>query len=814
MFTLNTVVQMIQAQAFAFTLSWGLAFALGHHVRFGHWTLSLLFAGVVQVAAWAYVAAWHGPAPHAAWWLGVAVVALATIALSEHWNAIGQSCMSSTLTLSGLFLAYLLAVNTQAHLGVASLVFAVPLLVLQVAALVLLCAGSYEILDVMCRIRWRRIVDPTPTQDYFPRVSLHVPTYNEPPEMVIETLDALARLDYPSFEVLVIDNNTTEEALWRPVEAHCARLGLKFVHLDNWPGFKSGALNHGLTLTDPAAALIGVVDADYVVEPDYLKRCVGFFRESRVAFVQTPQDYRDVAADDVYAQACYDAYQYFFRISMASRNEHNGIIFAGTMGLIRRTVLDEMGGWDEWCITEDAEISLRMLDSGHEGVYVNRPFGRGLMPLNFEGLKKQRFRWAFGGMQILRRHWVALVPWARWTGEGHRLSFAQQWDYLLGGLQWLNDPMTFAFTILLLIGAGVSLFANSLFLQPLAPAVMIVPFLFIFVGVGRFLWALRVRLRCGLRRAWSAFTVLMGLTWVVTLACVLGLVKQRGVFLRTPKKRTGADPWHALRIVLHESALSVACLAAGAALLAAGDTPTLHAGVMSGLLLWQSVIYLSAPVCSAWGHRSEKRAMHPEFLRSSQSTGERISSMITGRGTVWAIAGVIAVAVGLLVLAARLAPESERAYRVRPLADPLLPMRTGVSSPEREVRALLYFEREAALRGDVDGAMRLWSVRGSVRDARYTPADPTDDSVWVGLAQVRARYVTEFARHDYVSLRHRDASVVIEGDRAVVVNDLQATLRTPRGLQQVYLARGDRWTFEKESGEWRLVNLDVNRTPR
>src|SRR5256886_16639099 len=45
-----------------------------------------------------------------------------------------------------------------------------------------------------------------------PRVSIHVPAYNEPPAMLIETLDALARLDYPDFEVLVIDNNTRDAA--------------------------------------------------------------------------------------------------------------------------------------------------------------------------------------------------------------------------------------------------------------------------------------------------------------------------------------------------------------------------------------------------------------------------------------------------------------------------------------------------------------------------------------------------------------------------------------------------------------------------
>src|SRR2546425_10061089 len=71
-----------------------------------------------------------------------------------------------------------------------------------------------------------------------------------------------------------------------------------------------------------------------------------------------------------------------------------------------------------------------------------------------------------------------------------------------------------------------------------------------------FLWALRVRVGCGIRRAVSAFTILLGLTWVVTMACVLGLVKKQGVFLRTPKKRLGSDRSHVLRIVSQEIGLA------------------------------------------------------------------------------------------------------------------------------------------------------------------------------------------------------------------------------------------------------------------
>ena len=74
------------------------------------------------------------------------------------------------------------------------------------------------------------------------------------------------------------------------------------------------------------------------------------------------------------------------------------------MGLIRRSALDQVGGWDEWCITEDAEVSLRLLRAGWSGLHVDASWGHGVMPLTFEALKSQRYRWCFGGIQIMRMH--------------------------------------------------------------------------------------------------------------------------------------------------------------------------------------------------------------------------------------------------------------------------------------------------------------------------------------------------------------------------------------------------------------------------
>ena len=114
-----------------------------------------------------------------------------------------------------------------------------------------------------------------------PKISVHVPCYNEPPEMMIETIRALEKLQYRDFEVLIIDNNTRDEAVWRPVESYVASLGrpnFRFFHLPKWPGFKAGALNFALTQTHPDAEIVATIDSDYVVRAGLADQSGGAFR--------------------------------------------------------------------------------------------------------------------------------------------------------------------------------------------------------------------------------------------------------------------------------------------------------------------------------------------------------------------------------------------------------------------------------------------------------------------------------------------------------------------------------------------------------
>src|SRR5216683_855919 len=210
---------------------------------------------------------------------GLLIASLIWLPVTRRWNARAHLCWSSSVFLFVVYLVFALRWTFESHLGPASTVGGVLLWVLEVFAALLSCAYLWEICDALGTEDWRRRITrshplPAVAERDLPFVSLHVPAHNEPPDMVIETLRHLLRLDYPRYEVILIDDNTDDEKLWRPVEAWCARHGVKFAHLEDWPGYKSGALNYALReLTDQRAEVIGVVDSDYQIEPGFLRGC-------------------------------------------------------------------------------------------------------------------------------------------------------------------------------------------------------------------------------------------------------------------------------------------------------------------------------------------------------------------------------------------------------------------------------------------------------------------------------------------------------------------------------------------------------------
>jgi cellulose synthase/poly-beta-1,6-N-acetylglucosamine synthase-like glycosyltransferase len=589
-----------------FAISLLATLAGGHRLRKGHPILSFGWLAIVLFFGDVWALLTFG-VPNEIFYMTVAglVVGATWIILLPDWNAFGQVTWAMTLFSTFLFIVYSFMVSAFTPLNTLSFIIALDFFLIEAVALLMALTHAYESMDLFCRIKWQRRVNRIrPVPNYTPMVSLHVPAYNEPPDVVSATLNSLARLDYPNYEVLVVDNNTPGQENWNRIRNLCLALGPKFrfVHLDRWPGYKSGALNFALAHTAPEAEIIGSIDADYIVEPNFLRELVPAFADERVGFVQAPQDYRGNMSDP-FVESTYHGYKYFFEVSMPVRNEHNAIIFCGTMGLIRKSALQAIGGWDEWCITEDAEASLRILKLGYESLYVKRSFGRGLMPYTFEGLKKQRFRWCFGGIQILKKHWSALMPWARLLDPQNRLTPAQRYFYLVGGMQWFTDVLNLIFGLFLTLGAISSIFYERFSIRPLTGPLLIMPAVFLFLHLWRFLWVLRQSLKLPARTALRSMYNFFSLGWAVTLACFQGLIQKKGVFLRTPKIRDDSKILGALRVTQWETLIGLTFLGFGLmSFIVRPDLRTLWLGL---LLAWQASLFLAAPYFSLLSVRSE-----------------------------------------------------------------------------------------------------------------------------------------------------------------------------------------------------------------
>ena len=389
--------------------------------------------------------------------LGASIV---VIVLQPDRSMIGQAFYASfaSASMGAIAWAAYLAVVTPDSIPEA--ITASLVVFFDIGALLVWMSNINYTSDVLSRSRRGR---PLPAADptYQPMVSLHIPAHNEPPELLIRTIQAVERIDYPNFEIIVIDNNTQDPKVWGPVEEYCRdRPRIKFVHVSPWPGYKAGACNLALReYTDPRAEIIGLIDADDLVEPYYLRETAAYFSDPTLGFLQTFEGNRDFE-DSAYYTACVDSYQAFYLTNMSSRNERDAVPFVGTMGLFRKSALMDVGGWNEWCICEDTEASLRVAKDGWSGLYVPRCFGRGIVPPSFTGMLTQRHRWCFGAMQILRLHWRSLMPWDR-SPDNH-LTAAQRRDYLMASFSWFRDLMMVGFS-LLLIAICVSLALQAQF---------------------------------------------------------------------------------------------------------------------------------------------------------------------------------------------------------------------------------------------------------------------------------------------------------------------------------------------------------------
>ncbi len=479
---------------------------------------------------------WTGPISNADHWKLAGIAVLVGLLLSLPILGLTRATTGQAVLLAvsanlvGAWLATVFA-YWKGHYFVPGAAFALFLgLTLLVPLVAIALARMQEIAAVVFgRAPLRLIASPPLAPDVvLPKVSIHIPAYREHPEMLKQTLDAVARLEYPNFECVVVINNTPDPAYWEPIEAHCAELGarFKFVNAQNVAGFKAGALRLALTHAASDAEVIGIIDADYVVQPDWLKDLVPLFADPKVGLIQAPQDHRD-GHRSVMHEAMNGEYAGFFDIGMVQRNEFNAIITHGTMCLIRRLALDAAGGWSSDTICEDTDLGLTLLELGWVAHYTNRRYGHGLLPDTFEAYKKQRNRWAYGGLQIVKKHWRRFLPGAS------LLNRDQKREFTLGWLNWLGaESLGVAVAILNILWAPVVTFVHV----AVPDTVLTIPIMAAFaVSLLHFVALYRSRVKIPVSQLLRVVFAAMAVQWTVAHAVAQALIKDHLPFVVTAK---------------------------------------------------------------------------------------------------------------------------------------------------------------------------------------------------------------------------------------------------------------------------------------
>ncbi|NPA29043.1 MAG: UDP-forming cellulose synthase catalytic subunit [Epsilonproteobacteria bacterium] len=309
------------------------------------------------------------------------------------------------------------------------------LYVAELFAIAIYLLGIFTTIDILKREK--KDLAGIPPEE-LPKVDVLIPTYNEPQNIIENTVLAALALDYPKerYTVYLLDDGGTvqkrndpdpqkaEEARKRheSLKKFCQMVGAVYMTREKNEHAKAGNLNTALKKID--GDLILILDTDHIPAKQFLQRTVRWFIEDpKVFLVQTPHAFYnpDPIERNLYmSNTAISENDMFYKKIQLGNDFWNSAFFCGSAAVLRRKHLDELGGIAGETVTEDAETAIKLHDKGYKSVYVDEPMIRGLQTETFEALVLQRIRWTQGMIQIFLLKNPILSKGLRWY---QRLSY-------------------------------------------------------------------------------------------------------------------------------------------------------------------------------------------------------------------------------------------------------------------------------------------------------------------------------------------------------------------------------------------------------
>lgn len=291
---------------------------------------------------------------------------------------------------------------------------------------------------------WDMHYMPASNKKFLPPVDIYITVAGEPKEIVEETLAAAVAIEYPDFKVFVLnDGRVAKKDNWEEIDELAKSYGATPITRTRPGGAKAGNINNALQQT--TSPFIVILDADHVPKKTFLQKTIPYMDDEKVAFVQSPQFYKNHKENSVTAGA-WDQQQLFFGAICMGKNRLNSVTMAGTNMVIRRAALEQVGGMCADNVAEDFITGMFIHEKGWKSVYVPEVLAEGLAPEDFLSYYKQQLRWTKGSLEVF----INFNPlFRKGLSVPQRLQYlASSGYYLSGVVVFLNAllPLIFFFT--------------------------------------------------------------------------------------------------------------------------------------------------------------------------------------------------------------------------------------------------------------------------------------------------------------------------------------------------------------------------------